>query len=610
MKKTVESKSPFKPQPQSRSIAPLALCAALLACAALSFADETPPWERLMEPAEPDMEAVKKAAETPKPQPGAGGQAPSTAADKKAQAKAEKEKAELDKKERKKREQEKKEQEKRDKERQKQEKKDREKKEKEEAAEPKKQPEPAKAETPAKPAAAPKKQPEPAKTEAPAKPAAEPVKAEAQPKPAEQPAKAETQPPKPPEPASKHAEPAKTAKSAEPAASDDDDASAKPAETPKPETAHKPTEPAAKPAEPVKKVEAAPKPAEPAKVETAPKPAEPAKVEAAPKPADSAKKVDAAPKPAEPAKKVDAAPKPAEPVKKVDAAPAAPAVVAEPSAPAAEEKGAAREESKSEKKSGENKRQTDYTVGKVYENSGSRIGLRAAIGIGGLAGHNKAVFDREIEIIEVSKRISKDDEFTGKMLVTPNGTDSIFYHNDTVSFGYEVTLRSSLSGSVSVALLSRINAMLGVSCAVQYSFYVASGKYVANKDDYGETIKADYWPVSEVTVELQSLEIPLLLRINAEEALGYPFYAEIGPQFGFNMYARREEYYGGVGGKTGVNIRKPANLNVFAIGPVISAGLDLDRISIDLRAHIGLIKYQEDEGGKPWSITVGLTSNI
>jgi len=93
MGKTVTSENPFRPQPQSRSITLFAFSAALLACAALSFADETPPWERLMEPAEPDMEAVKKAAEKPKPQPAEP--APPTAADKKAQAKADKDKKEL-----------------------------------------------------------------------------------------------------------------------------------------------------------------------------------------------------------------------------------------------------------------------------------------------------------------------------------------------------------------------------------------------------------------------------------------------------------------------------------------------------------------------------------
>jgi hypothetical protein len=609
------TKSPFKPQ--SRSIPLYALSAALLTCAAFSFAD-TPPWERLIEPAEPDTEAIKKVVETPKAKPAAAEPAPQPAVvDKKEQEKRDKEKRENEKRELEKKEQErkaqekeKKEQAKREKERLKKEQKEQEKREKERKAQEKKAggaktSAPAPVAPPAAPAlqgwspepqpatpAEPKKQaaPAPAKPAEPAK-SAEPAKTEAQPKPAE-PAKAEA-PPKPAEPAKVEAPP----KPAEPAKVE---APPKPAEPAKVEAPPKPAEPA--------KVEAPPKPAEPAKVEAPPKPAEPAKVETPPKPAEPTK-VETQPKPAEPVK-AEAQPKPAEPAKAATPAkPAEPAKAAKPAKPAepakAEPQPAPAEPVKVETQPKPAEPAASGTVGTVFETSGSKIGLRAAIGIGGLMAH---------EPIGCEYRENNRGEGTYDH-IDEDG------HKVYIDFvGDRINLWSSLSGGASVVLLSRINSTLGVSCEIQYSFYVSSGELVYRADKAGNSHDDAYsWPMSEATVELHALEIPVLLRINAGTLLDYPVYAEVGPQFGFNLYAKKVVYVGGTGGlymseekeafdkKGSLRIRKP-NVNVFEFGPVLGAGFDLDRVSVGLRLYIGAFEYVYDNGGWPWSLTIGVTS--
>ena len=569
------TRSPIRPQ--SRSIVLYALSAVLLSGAALSFA-ETPPWERLMEPTEPDTEAIKKAAEAPKVKPAAAEPAPPpqpAVVDKKELEKREKEKREQEKRELEKKEQEKKaqekekkEQEKRERERLKKEKKEQEKKEKERKAQEKKaggakaaapapaaeaQPAPAKTRESAPPAES-KKQAEPAKPETSAPPAksAEPAKPETAPK--------QTEPVKPAEPAKTEVQP----KSAEPAKTE---APPKPAEPAKAETPPKPAEPA--------KAEAQPKPAEPAKTETQPKSAEPAKAAAPAKPAEPAKTETQPKKPAEPAKAAASA-KPAEPAKaEPQPAPAEPVKVEaqpKPAEPAA-----------------------SGTVGTVFETSGSRLGVRAAIGIGGLMGHEPVRLNSVLVF-------AKPGDPGAFIVPDPDALpgDPPIYKKYVYD---EIGLGSSLSGGVSLVLLSNINDLLGISCELQYSFYFASGESVNKTDKYGQTDNdVPYWPMSEATVELHSLEVPVLLRINAGTLLGYPVYAEVGPQFGFNVYARKTDYADGT-----LNISKP-NLNVLTLGPVLGAGFDLDRVSVGLRLYIGLIEYVKSEGGRPWSLDIGVTS--
>jgi hypothetical protein len=583
----------------------------ILAVPALLFA-ETPPWERLMEPTEPDTEAIKKAAEeAAKPKPVVE-PAPQPVVSKKERERIEKAQKEADKKEQKRIEREKKEAEKREKERLKQERKDREKREKEKKNAPppplapapeipaqmQPQPVPARSREPAPPPAVPvpepKKQPEPSKSEAtPSKPVepvktevapSEPAKAEAAPPKPSEPVKTEAAPPKPSEPVKAEAAPPKPSEPAKAEA-----ASPKPSEPVKTETAPpKPSEPAKAEAAPIKpsepaKAEAAPiKPSEPVKAEVAPpKPSEPVKPEAAPpKPSEPAKAEAAPPKPAEPAKPVKAPSKPVEPVSPAP-------VVAEPSPTASEtaaEEAPVQETPKSEKK---------------RLDGGFRVGLRAALGIGGFGGHEPVYLGPAAAEISGGKMSDAD-----VYLRDENGVP-IYRH---VFYDREIELGASLSGGVSVVFLSRINGLLSLSCGAQYSFYTASGEYVHKMDEFRmPNDDADFWPVSEASVELHSLEIPVLFRISAEEALGYPVYAEAGPQIGFNLYARKMAYEGGVMNKNAVLIWKP-NLSVVNFGPVFGAGIDLDRASVDLRVHFGLMKYQETQGGRPWSITVGLTS--
>jgi hypothetical protein len=476
--------------------------AVLLCCAGFSVAQQ--PWEVLMNPAEPDTEAIKRAAEPPAPPPpSAATPAPN--------------RKELEKKERDRKELEKKEQKERAK-KEKQEKKEREKREKEKREREKK----AKANAPV-PAPAPAQQPAaPAKADTSAKSAAQANKAAGK------------------------APPAESAKT--------DGADNKADELAKALEAAK-AEDAAKNGEPDDGAEALPASTKPAG-EAQPKPAEPAKVEAPPK------------KPAEPAK-VETPPKPVEPVK------AGPRPRFEP-APAP----------------------VQVAAGTVFETSRSRIGIRGGVGIGGLGGHEPVAPLRRDSI-----RV-KDPLLANKCSGVDDNGDRICWQYITEG---EVGFGVSISGGVSVVLLSHINSLLGVSCELQYSFYLANGEYV---DKTGINKDTGPWELNEVGVELHSLEIPLMLRVNpGVSSVGNPVYIEAGMQFGFNLYARRAEYING-----GLFLWKP-NLNVFEIGPVAGAGLDLGQISIGLRGYIGLMNYTgevnnegENIGGRPWSLTAGVTS--
>jgi hypothetical protein len=205
---------------------------------------------------------------------------------------------------------------------------------------------------------------------------------------------------------------------------------------------------------------------------------------------------------------------------------------------------------------------------------GSQFGVRALIGIGGLQGHNSIYLGSKP--ITIVGRRDKRDVF----LRLDSDGDSVFRHNQAS----EVELGSSLSAGISVALLRQINDLLGISCEVQYSFYLASGENISKTDDYA-------------TVALHSLEVPALLRIN-----GYPMYAEVGPLFGFNLYSRRTIY-----ADKNLDVSKP-NLNILTLGPVVGGGIDIDRISVGLRLYLGLIEYVNQEGGKPWSLSFSVAS--
>jgi len=158
--------------------------------------------------------------------------------------------------------------------------------------------------------------------------------------------------------------------------------------------------------------------------------------------------------------------------------------------------------------------------------------------------------------------------------------DSIFLH-----VVYGIDLGSSLSGGASVVSLYKINTLLSISCDLQYSFYLASGE-----------IMEDNRLLSKASVEMHSLEMPLLLRIN----IGTSFYLEVGPQFGLIFYANRTTLNNGV-----TEMQRP-KINIFGLGPVLGTGLDLGRLFVDLRGYFGLIEYVDYEGGRPWSIRLGV----
>ena len=455
---------------------------AAAACVCLTFAispsaeeDTRPPWERLIEPAEPDLEAIERAANPPPPETKASESA--HAGDEKPAKKVREPKKPREKKPR----------------------------EPKPPKEPRKPKEPRQARASKKAAEKPApavEQPTPAVTEEPAVPAT----AQEQPKPAK-PAKAQEQP-KPADPV-KAEDPAKTE------------------EQPRAEDPAKAEEPPM-PAEPVK-AEESPRPKEPAKAQA--KPAAPAKPQEQPAPAEDAA---IAQESAGPAAETSADAKPAKPKKeKPPKAPREPKPPKEPKT-ASEDSGL-----------------------RPFQ---PRLGLRAGMGIGGLGGHQDS-------------------------LPVMNG--------DAVSYDTARTLAPSVSAGIGLVYTTEINEQLGVTCEIQYTFYYSSSEDV-RKTPRDKKFRSLH--VAEV--QLHSLELPVLIRVNAGDLNGMPFYAEAGPQLGINLYGRLEN-------NNQVWLPK---LSGFAFGPTAGCGIDAGVVDIGVRGHIGLLDYVKKAGGRPWAVMLNATS--
>jgi hypothetical protein len=432
--------------------------------------DTRPPWERLIEMAEPDQEAIERAANPPPPETTAGESA--SAANEKKPAKKVREKKVREPKP------------------------PREKK----PREPKPPKEPSKPKEPRQPRAS-QKAAEPAPAEQ-AAPVTEPVKAQEPPKPAE-PVRAQEPP---------------------------------------------------KPAEPVRAQEP-PKPAEPARAEEPPKPEEPVRAEEPPKPEESKK-------PAAPGVPAAAAATQESTGESVSAA--------EPEAPVRDLRPEKARKEKPPKAPKEPKPPKEPKA--AGEDSGlrpflPRLGLRAGMGVGGLGGHRK----------NLPLTVGIDSA----------GRDSVIY--DTA----RTTLAPSVSAGIGLVYTSEINDMLGVTCEIQYTFYYSYSEEVrrAPRDK-------KFRPLHVAQVQLHSLELPVLLRINAGDLNGMPFYAEVGPQLGINLYGRLEN---------DGDVWWP-NLSGFALGPTVGCGIEAGAVDIGVRGHFGLLDYVKRMGGRPWAIQLNATS--
>jgi hypothetical protein len=152
-----------------------------------------------------------------------------------------------------------------------------------------------------------------------------------------------------------------------------------------------------------------------------------------------------------------------------------------------------------------------------------------------------------------------------------------------------VELGAGLSGSVGLSIARDFSDLISVSADVIYTIYTARGGFSLKAGG------ADFGIMNEAGVELHSIEVPVLARFN--NLLG-PLYAEVGPQFGVNVY-----------GKIYANseLKKPY-LNAFAVGPAVGLGLGIPgKAAIGVRGCYNFIEYAENSGGRPWAVQVGIT---
>jgi len=157
----------------------------------------------------------------------------------------------------------------------------------------------------------------------------------------------------------------------------------------------------------------------------------------------------------------------------------------------------------------------------------------------------------------------------------------------SLSFGPNaIKLYPSLSASVGAVLNVKINKSFSFMPELQYTLYRAYGEITIEDG-------TDFSDLNVAGVEMHSLELPMLARFNFGSA-----YAEIGPQVGANVHAKI--YMNN-------DFKKP-NINTFAFGPSIGAGINIKNISIGLRGHFGLLEYAKKTDGYPWSAQISLTS--
>jgi len=145
-----------------------------------------------------------------------------------------------------------------------------------------------------------------------------------------------------------------------------------------------------------------------------------------------------------------------------------------------------------------------------------------------------------------------------------------------------------LSYSLGLVFAFGINDLISVVPELQYTYYSASNEYIIERG------VADFEYMNEVLVYMYSIELPILARFNV--APGY--YAEVGPQFGINSYAKIYKNN---------SPRKP-DVNPFAFGPAIGGGISMSGVQLGVRYYFGILEYAENSDGYPWSLQVSLTT--
>ena len=154
-------------------------------------------------------------------------------------------------------------------------------------------------------------------------------------------------------------------------------------------------------------------------------------------------------------------------------------------------------------------------------------------------------------------------------------------------------LEPALTFSVGAAFSIGFNDLFSLAPELQYSLYRANSE-VKLKDQTSKSEINDY--LREVGVFTSALEIPILARFSFAKQ----FYADLGPQIGFNLSSKiykDEVYY------------RPDE-NLFAFGLAAGGGVNFDGLLLGVRGYFGFLEYAGNAKGIPWSIQLSLGTFI
>jgi hypothetical protein len=165
---------------------------------------------------------------------------------------------------------------------------------------------------------------------------------------------------------------------------------------------------------------------------------------------------------------------------------------------------------------------------------------------------------------------------------------SAFRGHKSFDFGeWKAKTQPALSFGLGVATAFEFNSLISLAPELQYTMYRANKEFVEKETN------ADFYDLNEVGIKLHALELPILCRFNLND-----FYAEIGPQVGYNI---KSVIY------KNASLKEP-RLNAFAFGGSIGGGMNLNSsLIVGIRSYIALLEYAERSNGYPWTVQVGIT---
>jgi hypothetical protein len=143
--------------------------------------------------------------------------------------------------------------------------------------------------------------------------------------------------------------------------------------------------------------------------------------------------------------------------------------------------------------------------------------------------------------------------------------------------------------SIGAVNVFKFSSLFSLVPELQYSFYSGSKEFTVDSGT------KDFETMHEVYAYLHTIEIPVMARFS----IGSAYYAEVGPQVGFNIYSKIYKDNQPV---------KPSE-KLFAFGPSVGGGYKINEAtSIGGRFYFGILEYAENSNGYPWAVQASLTT--